>query len=213
MDAREARVDRNRSLELLDRLRQKTSLAIRAADKHAKLRPIAETLDHSLVEIFRLRHLSLFQVRESQRVLGVVVVRREFQRRFELASRLLEIAHHEIRLAEHVMCGRVTRVSRERALQNVYGFRILARAEVCDRKLDKSVELVWTEGACRLKRNNCRLMITLRRIDFAEALIGFGENHFELRFGRDEVAGAVMRIGRFVMTAKQIALDLEKDRE
>jgi hypothetical protein len=57
----------------------------------------------------------------------------------QFRGRLFKLAHHEIRLAEHVVRSGVARISSNRALQGLDGFRKLAYVEIRYRKLDESV--------------------------------------------------------------------------
>src|SRR5215212_6818913 len=99
MNTRETRVERDRFLELVDRFCKKTGLAVSTPDEHTQRRTITESLCHSLVELSCSGNVLLFQEAETERVLRVVIARRQFQRLLELTSGLFKLAHHEVRLA------------------------------------------------------------------------------------------------------------------
>src|SRR5689334_16939910 len=95
-------------------------------------------IGHALVKLSCPSNVFLFQITESERVLGVVIARRYLQRLLKLASGFVKLAHHEIALAEHVMRDWVLCVSRKHTLERLDAFRELPEMKLRDREVDQA---------------------------------------------------------------------------
>ena len=86
MSAWEVRVEGDRPFEFFDGFGQEGCLAVSATEDDVELRSVAEAGEHSFVNLLGGRELVLLEVRESERVGDVVVVRRESERRLKLCD-------------------------------------------------------------------------------------------------------------------------------
>src|SRR5262245_30622774 len=95
-------IQRDGALEFLDRLAQITRLAVGATEHDVQLWPVAQTSEHLCINLLRLRELMLLEVRESECIRNLAIVRRDSQRGLQFSSCLIEVSQHEPRLAEHL---------------------------------------------------------------------------------------------------------------
>ena len=87
-----------------------TRLPVCTAEDDAQLWPVAISFEHSLVNLLCRCELMLLEIRKSQGIGNVIIIRRNFQDNLQLGRRLVEVTEHEKALAEHMMGADVLRV-------------------------------------------------------------------------------------------------------
>src|SRR5215471_10654946 len=86
-------------LELLNCLSQKLGLPICSAENDVELRAISELRKHPIVYQLGGGELAQLEIRETQRIRDIIIIRRQLAGRFQLAGSLFELADHKVVLA------------------------------------------------------------------------------------------------------------------
>src|SRR5262249_50719255 len=124
-------------LELLNCLSQKLGLPICPAENDVELRAIAELRKHPIVYQLCGRELAQLEIRESQRISDIIIIRRQLAGRFKLAGGLFELADHEVVLAEHLVDGGALLVECQCFAKRLERFFGQASVEVSDRQVNQ----------------------------------------------------------------------------
>src|SRR2546430_2707659 len=101
-----------------------------------QLWPVTKLAEHPIINLFCRGDLALPEVREPQRIRNIIILRREFQRRFKLSRGPGKLSAHKPDLSHHVACASALRVADKHLLQRVEGFFILPRVEVSNRQIN-----------------------------------------------------------------------------
>src|SRR5205085_8332989 len=163
-----------------------------------------------VVNLFGGRELALLEVCEPERVGDVVVFGREAERGLQVARGLVEMAEHELGLAEHLSSADAVRVRVERLARGVERLWIRARVEVRDGECDEHVRRAGAVARGRFKCFDRGLVVLLRRVNLSELRVSFDEYRAVLTLRARAVARASARLGRLVMRAYGVLLLLRR---
>src|SRR5262249_27081368 len=200
-------------LELLNCLSQKLGLPICSAENDVELRAIAKLREHPIVYLLGGGELAQLEIRESQRISDIMIIRRQLAGRFKLAGGLFELADHKVVLAEHLVGSGALLVECQCFAKRLERFFVQASIEVSDRQVDQCLFGIGLVNRSGFQGRNGRSIIFEPQMDFAYPAIGLAQNGPVFILCRSDITLASMRLGGLIMLLQRILRRMEPNQE
>src|SRR5687767_10719956 len=133
----------------------------------------------------------LFEVRERERVGDVEISRGELQSNLKLGGCAVELAEHEIDLADEMVPVSASWVGGDGPLQRIDRLLVLRRIEIRRRLIDQNRLGSSPAGSRAVERLDGLLILSFREQNFTQVAVRFAERGAVFGFGLNKLARRV----------------------